>query len=224
MKMAVYDLEEQEQLDEIKTWWKRYGAQVTAAVVILAVGAVGWQGWNWWQRDQALQAATVYAAVERAASEHDAKKVREATGDLIDKFPRTAYSAMAAMVSAKIQAESGDLKGAKLQLGWAADNAQDSAMRDLARLRLAAVLLDEKTYDEALKQLANEPSPSFAVRYAEVRGDVFSAQGKLEEARTAYQAALAKIDEAQKAAGNDQRRGQYRDLIQVKLESLGGKS
>lgn len=221
--MAVYDLEEQEQLDELKTWWKQYGGMVTAAVVVIAVGVVGWQGWNWWQRDQATQAAAVYAAVERAASEHDAKKAREAAGELIDKFSRTTYAGMAALVSARVQAESGDLKSAKLQLGWAADNARDNALRDLARLRLAAVLLDEKGYDEALQQLASEPSSPFAARYAELKGDVYSAQGKQLEARTAYQAALNKIDEAQKAAGNDQRRGQYRDLVQVKFESLGGK-
>ena len=221
--MAVYDLEEQEQLDELKTWWKQHGNWVTAVVVAVAVAVVGWQGWNWWQRDQATQAAAVYAAVERAAAEHDAKKAREATGELIDKFSGTAYAGMAALVSARLQVESGDLKSAKLQLGWAVDNARDGALRDLARLRLAAVLLDEKAYDEALQQLANEPAPPFSSRYAELKGDVYAAQGKPEQAKQAYQTALNKIDEAQKAAGNDQRRGQYRDLLQVKLESLGGK-
>ena len=221
--MAVYDLEEQEQLDELKTWWKQYGNLVTAVVVIAAVCVVGWQGWNWWQRDQATQAAALYGAVERAAAEHDAKKARELTGELIDKFSRTTYAGMAALVSAKIQVESGDSKSAKLQLGWAVENARDNAMRDLARLRLAAVLLDEKNYDEALQQLAGEPSAPFAARYAELKGDIYSAQGKQEEARAAYQNALKKIGEAQKDAGNDPSRGQYREMVQVKLESLGGK-
>ncbi|MDD5176506.1 MAG: tetratricopeptide repeat protein [Sterolibacterium sp.] len=221
--MAVYDLEEQEQLDEIKTWWKQYGNLVTAVVVVVAVGMVGWQGWNWWQRDQSTQAAAVYAVVERAAGEHDAKKAREATGELIDKFSGTAYASLAALLSAKMQVTSGDLKTAKLQLGWAADNARDSEVRDLARLRLAAVLLDEKAYDEALKQLAGEPALAFFPRYSELKGDIFAAQGKQADAKTAYQAALNKLDEIQKTAGIDQHRGQYRDLVQVKLESLGGK-
>ncbi|MFA7269565.1 MAG: tetratricopeptide repeat protein [Sterolibacterium sp.] len=222
--MAVYDLEEQEQLDELKTWWKQHGNLVTAAVVVVAICVVGWQGWNWWQRDRALQAAAVYAAVERAAAEHDAKKAREATGELIDKFPRTAYAGMAALLSARVQAESGDLKSAKLQLDWAVDNARDDEMRDLAHLRLAAVLLDEKAYDEALRQLASEPSLPFSARYADMKGDIYLAQGKQEEAKTAYQAALKKIDEIQKASGNNQRGEQYRDLVMLKLESLGGKS
>ena len=221
--MAVYDLEEQEQLDELKTWWKQYGSLVTALVVAVSIGVVGWQGWNWWQRSQAGQAAAVYASVVRAAGGHDAKKAREASGELIDRFSGTVYAGMAALLSSKLQVEAGDLKTAKLQLGWAADKARGSELRDLARLRLAAVLLEEKAYDEALQQLAVEPAAPFAPRYAELKGDILAAQGKQEEARSAYQAALAKYDEAQKSAGTDQRREQYRDVIRVKLESLGDK-
>ncbi|MBI3525064.1 MAG: tetratricopeptide repeat protein [Betaproteobacteria bacterium] len=220
--MAVYDLEEQEQLDELKTWWKQYGNLITAVVVAVSVGVIGWQGWNWWQRNQAGQAAAVYAVVEQAAREHDAKKALAATGELTDKFSGTAYAGLAALLSSKLQVDAGDLKTAKLQLGWAVENARGNALRDLARLRLAAVLLDEKAYDEALKQLAVEPAPAFAPRYAELKGDIFVALGKPEEARTAYQTALAKLDAARNSAA-DQSRAQYRDMLQVKLEALGGK-
>lgn len=219
--MAVYDLEEQEQLDELKTWWKQYANLVTGVVVLVAVGVVGWQGWNWWQRDQSAQAAAVYAVVERAAGEHDAKKAREATGELIDKFSGTAYAGMAVLVSARLQIEAGDLKTAKLQLGWTVDHARDDEMRDLARLRLAAVLLEEKAYDEAQKQLASDPAEPFGPRYAELKGDILAAQGKQEEAKAAYQQALSKLDEMRKSSGADQSRGQYRELVQVKLETIG---
>lgn len=219
--MAVYDLEEQEQLDELKTWWKQYGNLVTAVSVVLAVAVVGWQAWNWWQREQSAQAAAVYAIVERAAGEHDAKRAREATGELIDKFSGTAYAGMAVLVSARLQVEAGDMKTAKLQLGWAVDNLRDEEMRDLARLRLAAVLLEEKAYDEAQKQLARDPAGPFAPRYAELQGDILAAQGKPEEAKAAYQKAVTRLDEAQKSPGADQSRGQYRDLLQVKLEAIG---
>ena len=219
--MTVYDLEEQEQLAELKTWWKQYGDLITGVVVAAAIGVVGWQGWNWWQRDQTAQAAAVYAVVERAAGEHDAKKAREASGELIDKFSGTAYAAMAVLLSARLQVEAGDLKTARLQLGWAADNARDEELRDLARLRLAAVLLDDKAYDDAQKQLAGDPVAPFAPRYAELKGDIFTAQGKQEEAKAAYQKALSKLEEIQKVAGADPSRGQYRDLLQIKLESIG---
>ena len=135
---------------------------------------------------------------------------------------RAIGAGMAALLSAKMQIEAGDLKTAKLQLGWAQENARDRGLRDLARLRLAAVLLDEKAYDEALKQLTSEPAASFAIRYAELRGDILAAQGNVGEAKNAYQAALAKVDEAQKTASPDQRRSQYRELLQLKFESMGG--
>lgn len=219
--MAVYDLEEQEQLDELKTWWKQYGNLVTGVVVVVAVGVVGWQGWSWWQRDQAAQAAAVYAVVERAAGEHDARKAREATGELIDKFSGTTYAGMAVLVSSRLYVEAGDLKTAKLHLGWTVDHARDDETRDLARLRLAAVLLEEKAYDEALKQLASAPAGPFAPRYAELKGDILVAHGKQDEAKSAYQQALSKLDEMQKSPGADQSRSQYHDLVQVKLEAIG---
>ena len=220
--MAVYDLEEQEQLDELKTWWKQYGNLVTAFVVAVALGVVGWQSWNWWQRSQAAQAAAVYGTLQQAAAAHDAKRAREAAGDLIDKFSGTSYAGLAALLSAKVQFEAGDLKTAKLQYTWAAEHARDPEQRDLARLRLAAVLLDEKAFDDALKQLSDTPTAPFLALYAEGKGDILAAQGKKAEAKAAYEAALAKQGEAEKGTAN-QKSGPYREVLQVKLESLGGK-
>lgn len=222
--MAVYDLEEQEQLDELKTWWKQYGNIVTAIVVVLALVVLGWQGWNWWQRQQAAEASALYMGLQRAAAQNDAKRARELAGELIDKYSLTSYAGMAAMVSGKTQSEAGDSKTAKAQLQWAAENARDEALRDLARLRLATVLLDEKAYDEAMKQLAGEPSAvSFAPRFAEVRGDVLVAQGKSAEAKVAYEAALAKL--AAKVSAGDtaaaQQQAPYKEVLQAKLDALG---
>jgi len=221
--MAVYDLEEQEQIDEIKTWWKMYGNLVTTVVVTIAVTVVGWQAWNAWQRHQTTQASAVYNRVVLAAGQRDVKLVREAAGELIDKFSRTSYAGMGALLSAKVQFDAGDLKGAKLQLAWAAENTRDGELRDLARLRFASLLLDEKSYDEALKQLATESAAPFAARYAELKGDIFLAQGKQTEAKAAYQVALTKFEETKKDAADNQRRGSYREILQIKLESAGTK-
>lgn len=220
--MAVYDLEEQEQLDELKTWWKLYGNLVTIALAVLALAAVSWQGWNWYQRSQAAQAATVYAGIERAANGRDVKQVRQLAGELIDKYPRTTYAAMGALLSGKVSVESDDAKNAQAHLQWAADNAKDEALRDLARLRLAALLLDEKAYDAALKPLAGETSPAFAARFAELKGDVLASQdGKKAEAKTAYEAAVAALEKQEKEGGAGQHRA-YHDVLQAKLDSLGG--
>jgi predicted negative regulator of RcsB-dependent stress response len=217
--MASYDLEEQEQLEELKTWWKMHGNLVTAVVTAVALVVLAWQGWNWWQRKQAADASVLFTAVQQAAAAQDAKRARDVAGELIDKYSGTAYAGMAALLSARVQAEGGDAKTAHAELAWAAENAKDDALRDLARLRLAATLLDDKSYDEALKQLAAEPAAAFAPRYAEMKGDVLAAQGKPAEAKIAYAAALAKMDELAKTEGGQLQ--PYRDILQSKLEALG---
>jgi predicted negative regulator of RcsB-dependent stress response len=218
--MATYDLEEQEQLDELKTWWKMYGNLVTGILVAVALAVAGWQGWNWWQRQQAAQASAMFTGLQTAAAQQDAKRARELAGELIDKYSSTAYAGMGALLAARIQIDAGDTKNARVQLAWAAENAKDSGLRELARLRLAAVMLDEKAYDEAMKQLATEPPAAFAPRFAELRGDIFAAQGKAAEARNAYDLALSKLDAL--AAGDESRqRGGYKDIVQAKRDALG---
>jgi predicted negative regulator of RcsB-dependent stress response len=220
--MAIYDLEEQEQLSVIKAWWQQYSNLITWAAVLAAAASVGYQGWQWYQRHQAAQASAIYAVVQKAVADKNARGARDAAGELVEKHSGTAYAAMGALLSARLQFDSGDLRTAHAQLAWAAGNARDAEMRDVARLRLATVMLDEKAYDEALKQIEIEPLEPFAVRYSELRGDILAAQGKSNEARAAYQVALQKLEArskqgvAEAGAG-----GALRELIQIKLESLG---
>jgi predicted negative regulator of RcsB-dependent stress response len=219
MTMAVYDLEEQEQLDELKTWWKQYGNLVTTILLVVALAAAGWMGWKRWQMSQASEASAIYVATQQAASRGDAKRVRELAGELIDKYAGTTYASLGALLSAKVQAELGDAKNAKPQLVWAAANGSED-LRDLARLRLAALLLDEKAYDEALKQLAAEPLPPFVSRFNDLKGDIYVAQGKPAEAKAAYEAALAKLDELKKNGTEAEARG-YRDALTAKRDAVG---
>ncbi len=219
--MATYDLEEQEQLDELKTWWKMYGNLVTGILVAVALAAVAWQGWNWWQRQQATQASALFSGLQTAGSDAEgAKRARELAGELIDKYSSTSYAGMGALVAARTQVDAGDAKNARAQLAWAAENAKDPGLRELARLRLAAVMLDDKAYDEAMKQLAAEPAAPFAPRFAELRGDIFAAQGKPAEARVAYDAALEKF-EALAKDDEARQRGGYKEVVQAKRDALG---
>lgn len=210
--MAHYDLEEQEQLDSLKTWWKMYGNLVTGVVGVAAVCMLAWQGWNWHQRGQSAQAAAVYGALEQAVGLHDAQKVKAAAGELTEKFGNTNYAPLGALLAARHSFDAGDLKTAKVQLAWAAENGKDE-LKDLARLRLAAVQLDEKAYDEALGQLNAAHAAAFDVRFLELKGDVLVAQGKKDDAKAAYKAALDK---------GEAKNGPLRELLQQKLDSLGG--
>ncbi len=209
--MAHYDLEEQEQIDTLKTWWKMYGNLVTGVLFAASLAVVGWQGWSWYKNGQASQAAGVYAVLEQAVAAGDAQKVKSAAGELVEKFGGTHYAALGAMLAAKKSFDAGDLKTAKSQLAWVAENGKDE-LRDMARLRLAAVQLDEKAYDEALKYLDATHAKAFDGRFEELKGDILTAQGKKAEARAAYKAALEKSGEKKSAS---------HELLQQKLDDLG---
>lgn len=210
--MATYDLEEQEQLATLKAWWKDNGPLLTTTLSIIVVAFAAWHGWNYYQRSQAAQASALYDVVQKAARINDLKQVRESAGAVLEQFPRTSYAAMAALVSAKAHFQSGDLKTARAQLAWVAENAKDEALRDIAQLRLASVMLDEKEYDNALAALAAKHGSEFDAQFLAARGDVLIAQGKKDEARTAYKAALDKADA--KESG-------LRASIQLNLDTLG---
>lgn len=218
--MATYDLEEQEQLAELKAWWKQYGNLVTWVLLAVSLGLAGWQGWNWYQRQQSVQASAIFNVLQRAAAERDQQKVKAATGELLEKFGSSNYAPMAALLAGKTAFEAGDLKTAKAQLSWAADHSSDE-MKDLARLRLAAVLLDEKSFDEATKVLAQSTSKNFEPLYADLRGDVLLAQGKRVEAKAAYQAALQKKSDNATEGKVDSRSSGFREVVQQKLDTLG---
>ena len=210
--MATYDLEEQEQLATLKAWWQENGNLVLAALCVMLVALAGWRAWNYYQRSQAVQASSLYNAVQKAAAANDLKQVREAAGAIIERYPRTAYAALAALVSAKANFQGGDIKTARAQLAWVADNAKDAGLQDIARLRLASVMLDEKAYGDALSALDAKHGAAFDALYLAARGDVLVAQDKKDEARGAYKAALDKA-----AAGDAGLRGS----IQLRLDALG---
>jgi predicted negative regulator of RcsB-dependent stress response len=213
--MAAYDLEEQEQLENIKAWWRQWGNLITGVLLAVSLSLAAWQGWNWYQRNQSAQAAALFAVLQQAANLDDGPRVRAAAGELLEKFPRTRYAEMGAMVAARVAFDGGDAKTARAQLAWVAGRASGE-IRDLARLRLAAVLLDDGAADEALAQLVAPAERAFAPRFDEVRGDILLSQGKRNEARAAYETALAAMPADADSPGQ-----RYRELLRQKRDALG---
>ena len=209
--MAVYDLQEQEQIDEIKAWWKQYRGLVLLVVAACAVTVSGYQGWQYYKNKQGTEAGELYTQLQAAAAGNDARKVQDIAAVIADKYPRTGYAAYSALAAAKAAFDGGDPATARARLQWVVDNARDDPTRDIARLRLAAVLLDLKQYDDAVKLVDAQHVEPFSALFADLKGDVLVAQGKLPEARAAYQLALDKSE----AKSN------YRTLIQIKLDALG---
>lgn len=207
----AYDLQEQEQLEAMKAWWSRYGTliMVTAIACLLTIAA--FQGWRYYRGQQALAAVTLYEQLVQAERKSEPKRVRDIAVQITDKYARTPYAAMAALSAARASFETGDLAASKASLQWVIEHAREEELRDVARLRLAGVLLDEKKYEEALALVNGKHGESFGALYADMRGDILLAQGKRADARGAYLQALEKSD----------LRSPYRPMIQAKLDALG---
>lgn len=211
--MSTYDLEEQEQIDALKAWWKRNGTMVILAVTIFFGTVAGVQGWRYYQNTQAIKASTAYGVLQGVLRSGDIKRIRDAAGQVMEQFPSTAYGSRAALIAAAANYDAGDVQSAKAQLQWAIEHSKESEVSDIAKLRLAGVLLDEKKYTEAQKLVDEQPGQGFAGLFADLKGDILAAQGKAAEARTAYLTALDKAGE----------KSQYRQIIEMKLDSVGGK-
>ncbi|HYX64291.1 MAG TPA: tetratricopeptide repeat protein [Burkholderiales bacterium] len=207
------DLEEQEQVAELRAWWQQHGTLVVAAIVAVALAFAGWQGWRWYQSGQATRAGALYDTLSRAAQSGDAKALRDASGALIEGYPRTLYATMGALTAARFHFDRGELKDAKVQLQWAIEHSPSDDFRDLARLRLAAVLLEEKAYDAALRELGEKHGAAYDAQYAALRGDALVAKNDPAQARAAYKLALEKADSGNAA---------FRESVRMRLEALGG--
>src|SRR5688500_6917566 len=207
------DLEEQEQLAELKAWWREHGTRITAVVLAVAVGFAGWVAFRSYSQSQAMEASVLYEAISNAAQANDAKALRDASGTLVESYPGTAYASMGALLAARYYFERNDLKNAKAQLQWVIERAASDDFTQLARLRLAAVLLDEKAYDEALALLEAQPAAAYEAQYAALRGDILLAKNQAADARAAYKLALEKADK---------KNGPFQESVRMRLEALGG--
>ncbi|HSQ10827.1 MAG TPA: tetratricopeptide repeat protein [Burkholderiaceae bacterium] len=206
----AYDLEEQEQLAELKAWWQKYGNLVLTAVTAVLLAFAAYNGWRWYEREQARSAAGIYGQLEQAVQARDAAKVQTLASSIVEHYGRSIYAVLGALQAAKLNAESGDLPKAAEQLRWVIDKSGHDELTMIARVRLAGVLLDEKKFDQALQVLNFDAPASYLPTVLDRRGDVLVAQNKNVEARVAYAEALAKAD-AQHP---------LRAIIQLKLDAL----
>lgn len=205
------DLEEQEQLEQLKAFWKRYGNLITWLLIIALAGFAGWNGWNYWQREQAFKASAMFDELDRAAQAGEADRAGQIFADMKERFAGTTYTAQGALLAAKAQADKGQADKARASLSWAAESASEPEYRDIARLRLAGLLLDAKQYDEAGKTLDGVKSAEFAGLVADRRGDLALLQSKPDQAKSEFLKAYAALDKTL----------DYRRLVEAKLATLG---
>lgn len=205
------DLEEQEQLDELKHFWKRFGNLITWVLIVVFGAVAAWNGYQYWQRQQAVQASSMYDEVERAVKSNDAARLDRSLADMKDRFGSTVYAQQAGLMVAKAQYDKGNIDAAKAALSWVAGQATDEGYQAIAKLRLSGLLLEAKAYEDALTLVSGAFPKDFAALAADRRGDILMAQEKKSEAKTEYEKAYKGLDE----------RAEYRRLVEVKLNALG---
>lgn len=205
----AYDLEEQEELDALKQWWAKNGNTVLVAIAVAIAAYVGVQAWKHHQNEKTLEASAFYQQLTNTPA-NNLKAIQSLSAQLMDNYAGTPYAGRAAVAAAKANYAAKDSKSAKAQLEWAIAKAEEEAVQSVARLQLAAIYLDEKAYDQALKTLDKE-HVGFEGLFADMKGNILAAQGKTADAKLAYQEALAKLDA----------QGEYRRYVAHKLEALG---
>lgn len=205
------DLEEQEQLDQLKHFWATWGTLITGVLTAVMIALAAWNGYQFWQTRQASQASALSDSVEAAAARKDYALLEQAFGDMRAKHGGTTQASQAALLVAKVQEEAGKLDSAKEALLWLVANGSDEGYKSVARLRLAGVLMAQGAHEEALTQLAQKTAPEFAAAVADRKGDILSLLGKREEAIAQYQLAYKALEPSL----------EYRRLVEVKLNALG---
>ncbi|MDD0809733.1 tetratricopeptide repeat protein [Curvibacter sp. RS43] len=205
------DLEEQEQLDQLKHFWTRYGNAITWVLIVILAGVAAWNGYQYWQRTQAAQASALYDELERAAIAQDVQKIARVQEDLRAKYGRTTYAAQGSLLAAQLLSEKGNNDAATAALTWVINEGSDDGIKAVARLRLVSLQIEAKAYDDALKTLSTSVPREFEALAADRKGDVLALQGKADEAVVEYRKAYKSLD----------LRTEYRRLVEAKLNALG---
>ena len=213
------DLEEQEQLDQLKAFWQKYRNLITGVLTAALFAYAAYSGYQWWRNSQAAQASQLYDTMIVAISKSDKDQSLRAADDLQKQFGRTPYASMASLVAAKIASDAGDAPKAIEYLRWTAKNASNAGYEALGKLRLVSQLIEqgtEKDFAEADAILKEKPISGFEALWLERRGDWYLAQKKTAEAKLSYQDAWKKLDQAKEFPEEARR------LLKVKLDAVGG--
>ncbi len=205
------DLEEQEQLDQLKAFWARWGNALTWLAIVVLGAYAAWNGWQYYQRAQATQAAQLFGEMQAAASANDADKVVRVLQDMQAHVGSTALMNHARMLAAKTLVDAGRDAAAREQWQALMKDTDDQGLRASAALRLSALDMQAKAWDQALNQLKGAWPESYAGLMADRRGDILQAKGQASEAVQAYQQAYAALPKD----------AAYRQMVAVKLNALG---
>ncbi|MCB6185275.1 tetratricopeptide repeat protein [Leeia sp. TBRC 13508] len=210
--MAVYDLQEQEQIDALKAWWQDNKKFVVSIVTITLVGLAGYKGWKYWKNEQSAKAAVEFESLQQSVQQKNLAKAQQHKNALLTNYSESAYAGRGVLIISSAEIEAGKLNDATTDLQWLIQNSKELPIQDVARLRLASLKLDQKKFDEALSNLNAITTDGLKGLVSFQKGDVLLAKNDKAGAKTSFRLALEQLDQADP----------LRSVVEMKIDSLGG--
>lgn len=181
---------EEEQIQVMKSWWKRYGTLVTVVFSVILLNISGFKYWTWHQEKFVQQASNTYEHLMLAFSNQDNKAVRGYANQLLTDYDKTVYADAARLTLAKLYVTRANYTRAREELNHVAEHSKMNALKQVAKIRLARLLVEEKSYDGALEKLAVVNDPSYLPIINELKGDINAASDRNKEAFSFYSTAI----------------------------------
>lgn len=206
--MELYNSDE-EQVAALKQWWDKNGTTLIIALVIFLAGVLGFRSWQDYKTSQGESASVIYQQMSDQL-ESDPDKAMELGLRVVGDYPSSGYASMASLAMGKITLQRGELDASAAHFSSVMKGAGNPELKQIARLRLARILLAQDNFDEAMNTISVGEPGSFRAEYDEVKGDIYLAQGNRQEAREAYANALS-------GYGNVTSK---RELMQMKVDNL----
>jgi predicted negative regulator of RcsB-dependent stress response len=191
--MSNVYLSEQEQIQAIKDWLKKYSLSIVIGIAVALLGSYGYRYWQQQKLITADRASLIYAQLLGSIAKKQPQELQQFAEQLMTQYKRTPYADLAGLLWAKNAVNNGKYVEAASMLQWVIGHARDSAIRQIARIRAARILLAQNKTAEALTTVQTVDNSAFQPAIDAVRGDILAAQGNKAEARNAYQAALKEM-------------------------------
>jgi len=188
--MSSIYMTEDEQLEAIKKWWKRYNSIVIVSISVVMLVISGFRYWTWHEQKVTQLASNTYEQLMLAVSNQDNKSVRGYASQLLSDYGQTVYADAARLTLAKLYVERANYPRAREELSYVAINSKMPALKQTAKIRLARLLVADKSYDSALKELANVTDLAYMPVINELKGDIYAATARYPEAVSSYREAL----------------------------------
>ena len=202
-------LTEQEQIELLKGWVKQYSLVILLGMILALAGISGWRYWQERQATMLSHASSVYDEMLTMRAQNDTAATLVQAQKLFAHYAKTTYGQMAALMLAREATIKKNYREAEKQLDWVIDNSSVASFRQIARLRLARIMIAEHKPEDAIHTLQKSEDQTFNGLTDEIKGDAYFAMKNIAMARDSYKQALTELPNAES-----------RPLLQMKYDNL----